>query len=46
MRFEELLKQPGNVIIMRKKAAMVDSLQYLLDDNFEMEEKGKWRVYY
>lgn len=46
MRFEELLKQPGNVIIMRKKTKMLDSLQYLLNDNYTMEEKGKWRVYY
>ncbi len=45
-KFKQLLQQPGNVLIERKKNPVNDSLQYLLKNFKNISEMGKWKIYY
>ncbi|MGA9588640.1 MAG: hypothetical protein WBV11_02290, partial [Salegentibacter sp.] len=45
-RLKQLLEQKHNVLIMRKRTELADSLQYLLKNFSAEEEHGKWKVYY
>ena len=45
-RFKQLLKQEDNVLLLRKKKQLPDSLQYLLQNFDYSEVKGKWQLYY
>ena len=45
-RLKQLLRQKDNVLILRKKKQLPDSLQYLLQNFAHSEVKGKWQVYY
>ncbi|MGB7784817.1 MAG: glycosyltransferase family 39 protein [Salinimicrobium sp.] len=45
-RFKDLMRQKDNVLILRKKKQLPDSLQYLLTNFSHSAERGKWRVYY
>lgn len=43
---KDLLQEENNVLIMRKRTQLEDSLKYILKDFGHSEEVGKWRVYY
>ena len=45
-RFKTLVQKENNVLILRKKEAFPDSLQYLLRSFDHTAERGKWKIYY